>query len=136
MGRVVCCPDYSVMQEDATERISRTDAKTHREAKEDWIFLRPWVFARDILACSALNDCPIPLCCASRFSNPHVDTMTAEVIVLPRKVAVPEIVSTIDVTSIVDEHWDAVYRLLRTLCGNVHDTEDLTQETFLRAMKK
>ena len=36
----------------------------------------------------------------------------------------------------VNTHWDAVYRLMHTLCGNVHDTEDLTQETFLRAMNK
>jgi RNA polymerase sigma-70 factor (ECF subfamily) len=36
----------------------------------------------------------------------------------------------------VGEHWDAVYRLLYVLSGNVHDTEDLTQETFLRAMDK
>jgi RNA polymerase sigma-70 factor (ECF subfamily) len=62
--------------------------------------------------------------------------MTAEVIVLSRNVAAAEAVATVDFTSIVNEHWDAVYRLLRTLSGNVHDTEDLTQETFLRAMQK
>ncbi len=38
--------------------------------------------------------------------------------------------------AMVREHWDAVYRLLRSLCGNVHDTEDLAQETFLRAWKR
>jgi RNA polymerase sigma factor (sigma-70 family) len=37
---------------------------------------------------------------------------------------------------LVNDHWDAVYRLLHTLCGNVHDTEDLTQDTFLRAMNR
>ena len=62
--------------------------------------------------------------------------MTAEVIVLPRNAAAPEAVVAVDLTSMVNEHWDAVYRLLHTLCGNVHDTEDLAQETFLRAMKK
>jgi len=38
--------------------------------------------------------------------------------------------------AMVREHWDAVYRLLRSLCRNVHDTEDLAQETFLRAWKR
>src|SRR5260370_9963166 len=36
--------------------------------------------------------------------------------------------------AIVEEHWTAVYRTLYTLCGNAHDTEDLTQQTFLRAV--
>lgn len=44
--------------------------------------------------------------------------------------------STADFTAIVNQHWDAVYRLLHSLTGNVHDTEDLTQETFLRALDK
>lgn len=34
---------------------------------------------------------------------------------------------------LVCDHWDAVYRLLQSLSGDVHDTEDLAQETFLRA---
>ena len=38
--------------------------------------------------------------------------------------------------AMVRGHWDAVFRLLRSLCGNVHDTEDLAQETFLRAWKQ
>jgi RNA polymerase sigma-70 factor (ECF subfamily) len=37
---------------------------------------------------------------------------------------------------VVNAHWSAVYRLLFTMAGNTHDTEDLTQETFLRALKK
>jgi len=37
---------------------------------------------------------------------------------------------------IVNAHWSAVYKLLYYMTGNTHDTEDLTQETFLRAMKK
>ncbi len=37
---------------------------------------------------------------------------------------------------LVDLHWSTVYRLLYRLTGNTHDTEDLTQETFLRAMKR
>jgi RNA polymerase sigma-70 factor (ECF subfamily) len=38
--------------------------------------------------------------------------------------------------AIVEEHWTAVYRTLYALCGNAHDTEDLTQETFLRALDR
>ncbi|HEV3142269.1 MAG TPA: RNA polymerase sigma factor [Gemmataceae bacterium] len=38
--------------------------------------------------------------------------------------------------AVVEEHWQAVYRLLRSLSGNVHETEDLTQETFLRALQR
>jgi RNA polymerase sigma-70 factor (ECF subfamily) len=38
--------------------------------------------------------------------------------------------------AVVAAHWDAVYRLLYTLTGNTHDTEDLTQETFLRALNR
>jgi RNA polymerase sigma-70 factor (ECF subfamily) len=37
---------------------------------------------------------------------------------------------------VVNEHWPAVYRLLYCLSGNRHDSEDLTQETFLRALKR
>jgi len=36
---------------------------------------------------------------------------------------------------VVNEHWSAVYRLLHSLTGNIHETEDLTQETFLRALR-
>jgi RNA polymerase sigma-70 factor (ECF subfamily) len=36
---------------------------------------------------------------------------------------------------VVNAHWSAVYRLLWCMTGNRHDTEDLTQETFLRALK-
>jgi RNA polymerase sigma-70 factor, ECF subfamily len=36
--------------------------------------------------------------------------------------------------ALVDEHWAAVYRLTYHLCGNVHDAQDLAQETFLKAM--
>jgi RNA polymerase sigma-70 factor, ECF subfamily len=43
---------------------------------------------------------------------------------------------TADFAAIVHEHWTAVYKLLYTLAGNVHDTEDLTQETFLRALNR
>jgi RNA polymerase sigma factor (sigma-70 family) len=38
--------------------------------------------------------------------------------------------------AVVAEHWDAVYRLLYYLTGSTHDTEDLTQETFLRALDR
>jgi RNA polymerase sigma-70 factor (ECF subfamily) len=37
---------------------------------------------------------------------------------------------------VVEAHWTAVYRLLYSLTGNPHDTEDLTQETFFRALKR
>jgi RNA polymerase sigma-70 factor (ECF subfamily) len=37
---------------------------------------------------------------------------------------------------VVRAHWEAVYRMLYSLSGNTHDTEDLTQETFLRALKR
>ena len=41
-----------------------------------------------------------------------------------------------DIREIVDLYWETVYRLLYRLTGNTHDTEDLTQETFLRAMQR
>jgi RNA polymerase sigma-70 factor, ECF subfamily len=39
-------------------------------------------------------------------------------------------------TAVVNEHWNSVYKMLYTMTGNVHDTEDLTQETFLRALRR
>ena len=42
----------------------------------------------------------------------------------------------LDFASLVNEHWTAVYCLLKSLTGNLHDTEDLTQETFLRAFDR
>jgi RNA polymerase sigma-70 factor (ECF subfamily) len=41
-----------------------------------------------------------------------------------------------DFTAVVHEHWSAVYKMLRCLTGNMHETEDLTQETFLRALRR
>lgn len=38
--------------------------------------------------------------------------------------------------SMVNEYWTPVYRMLYQLTGDSHDTEDLTQETFLRAMDR
>ena len=35
---------------------------------------------------------------------------------------------------LVREHWTVVFRCMMHLAGNVHDAEELTQETFLRAM--
>lgn len=37
---------------------------------------------------------------------------------------------------VVNAHWSAVYRLLYRLTGDTHDTEDLTQETFMRALNR
>jgi len=39
-------------------------------------------------------------------------------------------------TAIVNQHWTAVYKLVYHLTGNVHDSEDLTQETFLKALDR
>lgn len=43
---------------------------------------------------------------------------------------------TMNFTEVVNQHWTAVYKLLHTLSGNLHDTEDLTQETFLKALNR
>ena len=36
----------------------------------------------------------------------------------------------------VAQHWDATYNLMHRLTMNGHDAEELTQETFLRAMER
>lgn len=41
-----------------------------------------------------------------------------------------------DFAAVVRDHWTAVYRLLHSLTGDTHETEDLTQETFLRALDR
>jgi RNA polymerase sigma-70 factor (ECF subfamily) len=41
-----------------------------------------------------------------------------------------------DFAALVEAHWSAVYRLVYSLCNDAHDSEDLTQETFLRAMRR
>jgi RNA polymerase sigma-70 factor, ECF subfamily len=38
--------------------------------------------------------------------------------------------------AVVEAHWTAVYRLLYAMTGNPHDSEDLAQETFLRALRR
>jgi len=35
---------------------------------------------------------------------------------------------------LVELHWDSVYRLVYHLCGNLHDAQDLAQETFVKAI--
>lgn len=45
-------------------------------------------------------------------------------------------VEKVDFTAVVHEHWDAVFRLAQTLSGSVHRAEDLTQETFFRALDR
>jgi RNA polymerase sigma-70 factor (ECF subfamily) len=42
----------------------------------------------------------------------------------------------VDFSVVVHEHWNAVFRLVYSLGGNVHETEDLTQETFVRALDR
>ena len=47
------------------------------------------------------------------------------------------IVGGLGFDELVERHWESVYRLLYHLCGggrNVHDAQDLAQETFLKAM--
>jgi RNA polymerase sigma-70 factor (ECF subfamily) len=44
--------------------------------------------------------------------------------------------STAGFAEVVQQHWTAVYKLAYTLSGRLHDSEDLTQETFLRALDK
>ena len=41
-----------------------------------------------------------------------------------------------DVQAWVSQYWDVVYQLLSRLTGNRHDAEDLSQETFLKAMER
>jgi RNA polymerase sigma-70 factor (ECF subfamily) len=41
-----------------------------------------------------------------------------------------------DFAAAVVAHWPAVYRLLDSLAGDAHTAEDLTQETFLRALPR
>ena len=41
-----------------------------------------------------------------------------------------------EITEWVSAHWDVVYKLLYRLTLNRHDAEDLTQETFLRAIER
>jgi len=38
--------------------------------------------------------------------------------------------------AVVADHWTAVYRLLHSLAGDPHAADDLTQETFLRALQR
>jgi len=41
-----------------------------------------------------------------------------------------------DFAAVVEAHWTAVYRFLYSLSGNSHEAEDLTQETFLLALRR
>jgi RNA polymerase sigma-70 factor (ECF subfamily) len=41
-----------------------------------------------------------------------------------------------DFETVVDQHWNTVFRLLWSLTGDAHETEDLTQETFLRGFQR
>lgn len=45
-----------------------------------------------------------------------------------------EATSPSDFTRVVESHWTAVYRMIHQLTGNRHDADDLTQETFARAL--
>jgi RNA polymerase sigma-70 factor (ECF subfamily) len=44
--------------------------------------------------------------------------------------------NTAGFAEVVQQHWTAVYRLAYSLTGNLHDSEDLTQDTFLKALDK
>jgi RNA polymerase sigma-70 factor, ECF subfamily len=48
----------------------------------------------------------------------------------------PPKVAPVDFAAAVHEHWNAVFRLAGTLAGDAHEAEDLTQETFLRALDR
>lgn len=43
--------------------------------------------------------------------------------------------ATVDMQTMYDEHAKPVYRYLLGLCSNEHDAEELTAETFYRALK-
>jgi RNA polymerase sigma-70 factor (ECF subfamily) len=42
----------------------------------------------------------------------------------------------LDPDALVRDHWAGVYRLLLSLTGSAHEAEDLTQETFRRALRR
>lgn len=42
----------------------------------------------------------------------------------------------VDFTAVVHEHWNSVFHLVYSLGGDVQEAEDLTQETFLRALDR
>lgn len=41
-----------------------------------------------------------------------------------------------DFAQVVEQHWTAVYRFLFRMTGHSQDTEDLAQETFLKALQR
>jgi RNA polymerase sigma-70 factor (ECF subfamily) len=51
-------------------------------------------------------------------------------------VPAPGVPAADDIGTLVAGHWTAVFRLLLSLTGTAHDAEDLTQETFLRALQR
>src|SRR5262249_18306613 len=70
------------------------------------------------------------------ISHPDVD-LVAEVHALARKDPQPAPqCKPAEFAEVVNQHWTAVYKLSYTLTGNVHDSEDLTQETFLKALNR
>ena len=50
-----------------------------------------------------------------------------------QSVLAPEIV---DVRKWVTDHWDAVFKLMFRISGSRHEAEELTQESFLRAIER
>jgi RNA polymerase sigma-70 factor (ECF subfamily) len=57
--------------------------------------------------------------------------------VTPLNLAIAESTQSPDYfAAVVEAHWTTVYRLMFSMTGNAHDCEDLTQETFLRALRR
>ena len=83
-----------------------------------------------------------PLVLQSQLRSQNVEAKhSADLKIADIKTVDPKIADTqppevADIRGRVIEHWDAVYRLMYRLSGNRHEAEDLTQESFLRAIER